>query len=269
MGWFEYTRALALLDPLLNSVNEAELQVIEQIVKDRDEFAVYTNLSRRLEAAPSSLSELESQGPVERRGLAWMMALARVELGAMAAGFTEHPRPFAMIAPSQYEAPAYLELLLDGARTHVLALRNDPAAQYYASMRGRSVTVREAVYGPSGQGTPQTAAANEQRALAYARRVVVADEFIKAAAKFGAGALSPSQQSELASYREPLRGLEDVLIYKVLGVGSSSSSTTQTATRFNACPRLIQIAQEDIAAGRATIEPLDRQPSPAPATNNN
>jgi hypothetical protein len=263
VGWFEYTRALALFDPLLNSVDADELRVIEEIVKERDEFAIFTNLSRRLETAPTSLSETGA-GADERRGLGWIMALARVELGAMAAGFTEHPRPFEMIPPSQYESPAYLELLLDGVRIHMHALRNDPVAQYYTSMRGRSVTVREAVYGPSGQGAPATMLANEQRALAYSRRIVVADEFIQAAAKFGSGTLSPPQQAELASYREPLRNLEDVLLYKVLGIGSSRSSSTQTLTRLKACPRLIQIAQEDLASGRAKIEPID-PPQPTPS----
>jgi hypothetical protein len=250
----------------LNSVSEDELRVIEEIIAERDEYAVYTNLSRRLERAPTSLSETDVSGAVERRGLAWMMALARVELGALAAGFTDHPEPFAMIPPSRYEAAPYLELLLDGARTHTLALANDPVAQYYGSMRGRSVTVQEAVYGPGNAGrSPELAAANEQRAIAYARRVALADEFVKAARKYGAQ-LSPAQQAELASYREPLRGLEDVLLYKVLGLGADQSSFATTTssrsesgpTAFSACPRLMEIARADVAAGRHRLEDANR-----------
>jgi hypothetical protein len=149
---------------------------------------------------------------------------------------------------------------------HTLALANDPAAQYYASMRGRSVTVQEAVYGPGNvRRSPDAAAANEQRGIAYARRVALADEFIKAARKFGAQQLSSAQQSELASYREPLRGLYDVLLYKVLGLGGSQSSyATSTSssresgpTAFGACPRLMQIAKADIAAGRYRLEDVN------------
>jgi hypothetical protein len=269
VGWYEYTRALSLLDPLLNSVTPDELLAIEEIVKQRDELAIYVNLSRRLETTPSSLTETDKAGAVERRGLAWMMALARVELGALAAGFTDHPQPFALVPPSRYEAQAYLALLLDGARTHVLAMRNDPTVQYYASMKGRSVSLAEAVYGPRGPSFgAHRIIANEQQALAYARRVVVADEFVQASFKFGATQLSPIQQAELASYRAQLRGLQEILIYKVLGIGVGESSGTQTTSRSKSenasgwticCPRLLEIAKRDIATGQYRLDTIENK----------
>jgi hypothetical protein len=265
VGWYEYTRALSLLDPLINMVDADELRVIEEIVRERDEFTVYTDLSRRLNpAAFAAIEETGRAGAAERRGLAWMMALARVELGAMAAGFTDHGEPFAVLPPGQYEASAYLDLLTDGARMHVLALRNDPIAQYYASMQGRSVSLQEAVFGPNGagRGSAELALANEQRAIAYSRRVVLAGEFIAAALKFGGSHIAPAQQAELASYREPLHNLEQVLLYKVLGVGSGETSSTKTTVvrtesgpkDLCACPRLMKMIQRDLASGRGRSE---------------
>ena len=85
-----------MFDRLLEIASLEEYKVLDEIVQGRDECTIYTNLSRHLEKEPSTLSEV-AQRPDDdfaRRGLAWIMALARVALGAMAAGFTEKPYQF-------------------------------------------------------------------------------------------------------------------------------------------------------------------------------
>src|SRR5262245_12115646 len=115
VGFLEYGRAIAMLDRLLDLATPAELDVLDSLVQQRDEFAVYTNLSRRLEIQPSTLSEPKAadntSGP--RQGLAWIIALARVELGAMSAGFTDTPEPFGSSNPGRMESTAYNEILTD------------------------------------------------------------------------------------------------------------------------------------------------------------
>jgi hypothetical protein len=88
VGYLEYGRALYLLDQLAKNCSARELEVIDEIIRSRDEHAVFVNRSRILERESSALSE-QPQGTddeFERRGLAWLTALARVELGALAAG---------------------------------------------------------------------------------------------------------------------------------------------------------------------------------------
>src|SRR5687768_11275227 len=154
-----------MLDGLVRRASPEELKVIDELVAKRPEYTVYTNLSRKWENQPSSLSEktVSPGDSFARQGLPWMMALARVELGALAAGFTDRARPFAALPPTAYESAAFRTLMLDSLRSHYHALRQDPVAQQYFAHRLDIVQVRDMRQGKSG--------VNEQQAIAYARRV--------------------------------------------------------------------------------------------------
>ena len=54
--------------------------------------------------------------------LAWVVALARLEVGAVLATYTDHPRPFHAAGPSRYERAAYREPLEDAMHTHLAML---------------------------------------------------------------------------------------------------------------------------------------------------
>ena len=182
VGFYEYLNALRNFDALLRMVNPAELEMINKLIKEADEYAIYTNLSRTLQKKPSSLAEREQEAgdQFERRGLEWIMALARVELGAMLATYTPTKKPFEEVRPSKFEMPAYKELLEDGLRTHYWALWSDPAAAKLARKTPRSITV------------------------AYVRRIALTLHFFNAVAKVNQGNLSPVQQVELKAWRRYL-----------------------------------------------------------------
>ncbi len=97
--------------------------MVETLVRSRDEYAIYVNRSQILERESSTLSEqpLNSSDEFERRGLSWLTALLRVELGALTAGFTDFPDPFAWIPPGNADVEEYAEVLLDSLRTHYWA----------------------------------------------------------------------------------------------------------------------------------------------------
>jgi hypothetical protein len=249
VGFTEYGRALNLLHPLAEQASPEEREVIDRIVATRDEITVHTNHSRRVESAPSTLSEPPAApGTFAKRGLDWVTALARVELGAMAAGFTDADEPFEAVPPGRSDVQSYAEVLLDSTRMHFFALRNDPVAQYYWSQRDNQVTL----------GQRSSPSVNEQQAIAYARRVMIADEFVQASAKLGAGRLTPPQAAELGRWHDDLQELEDAILYKVLGLGEfaasgASATTRKLAGRWQACPRLLKKAQSELASGRAVI----------------
>jgi hypothetical protein len=154
------------------------------------------------------------------------MGLARVELGAMVAGFTGQREPFAVVPPTRIELAAYGELLLDGARTHYWSLANDPVAGMYWSYRARPVTG-----GDRERGRPEI---DETQAIAYGRRAALAREFVRAVQLLGKGRFTPQQGTELTSWDQELGELVETVAYKVLGLGESASVATSTTTQARA-----------------------------------
>jgi hypothetical protein len=227
VGYLEYSRSLSLLDPLVTGATTDELRMMDQIVASRDEFTVYTNLSRRIpKKAVSSLDEPAADGTSSgKRGLAWVMALARVELGAMVAGFTDRRESFATVPPTRFERQAYGEMLLDGTRTHYWSLGNDPVVTSYLSFRNRQITDADRERG--------RAEIDEAQAIAYGRRAALAREFVRAIQAFGRGEFTPQQVAELAAWERELGGLVDTIAYKVLGLGDTSIASSKTSVSTN------------------------------------
>src|SRR3569623_1152107 len=64
VGFVEYGQALANLERFIASATPEELELAEQIVGERDDLAVFTNVSRRVEKEPSALSE-RAEGPAD------------------------------------------------------------------------------------------------------------------------------------------------------------------------------------------------------------
>jgi hypothetical protein len=91
----------------------------------RDDLAIYTNLSRFVEPANSVLAEKPAGAgdKFERRGLEWLIALARVEHQAALVCFTASRSPLSAELPATGGRGAYQELLADGARMHYWAWR--------------------------------------------------------------------------------------------------------------------------------------------------
>jgi len=183
VGFFEYSKALEAFDELAALANNYEMKAIDEIIQSEPEFIVYTNLSRRLEQGRSSLAEIPSRpgDDFARHSFRWVTALARVEVGAMLAGFTDHPTPFAAVAGKGYDLAEYKELLLDGAKLHFWSLVNDSGfAEVTKKFKADGVT------------------------LTYVRRLNVATAFVYAAGGLTGLELSPLQREEVATYAKSL-----------------------------------------------------------------
>ncbi|MEX2118907.1 MAG: hypothetical protein WD847_04790 [Pirellulales bacterium] len=196
--------ALSQLDRLLDAISPEELRVVEEIIAARPELAVETNVARNLQRKPSLLSEQGSHAGDDfvRRGLAWVMALARVELGAMAAGFTDEEDPFSLARPSNYELPAYIEVLSDGMRSHYWSLAADRVAK-----------------------NPRQAGLSDSQAVAYVRRVHVALSFLRAFRDRARPHLAPAQITELRRWENDLEKLKWALLFDVLKLGTHLAGT--------------------------------------------
>jgi len=192
VGYDEYCECLRNLEQLVRLSNQSQLKAIDEYIQMKDEYVVYTNLARRFETKPSKLSEprLSPNDDFARRGLPWVMALARVEVGAMLAGFSSVKRPMLAVNPTAIERNAYRELLLDGMRTHYLHLYQD-------------VGYEKLNIGPNR--TP--------RQLAYIRRLHMMEEFADAFESLGAReVLTPQPFQEFRSCcREVEQGCEELV----------------------------------------------------------
>jgi len=229
----EYGRALALLDRLVETATPAEFDVMNSLVTSRDEFAVYTNLSRRVEPAAGALTERKDadKNNWQQRGFDWVMALARVELGAIVAGFTDLPDPFEQSEPSPSELRAYREVLVDSTRTHYWAIRNDPAAR---SLRFQA----------------------EPQAIAYARRVTLALEFVRASRRLSELQLTRDQRVLLDAWELELAELQRAILYGVLRLDDPATIAAKQAMFQGTCGRILTAARADPPASRIATPPI-------------
>ena len=221
VGFLEYTKALEAFDELAALTSFDELNAIDEIIKSEPEFTIYTNLSRRIEQGRSSLAE-KPRGPNDvfaRQGCRWVTALARVELGAMLAGFTDHPNPFAAVVGTGYDIVEFKEMLIDGAKLHFWALANDP-----------DFSEATKTFKPNGE------------TLTYVRRLNVATAFVYSAGGLTELELNPLQKEEVATYaknlddaRSSFQAAIQLYLSQVLTKTNTTSNTTNNSRFVEFC----------------------------------
>jgi hypothetical protein len=216
VGYLEYQVALYHFDRLLSVTTPAEQRALEDMAGEDDRLVVYSNLSRKYDALePASTLCLatrsqhpKASAPFEQRGLSWMIALARAELGTMRAAQTgesssahrrsdnvqQHGKPELLVdeagpfdrwPTTSLDRDAFLEILWDGARYHYYEARTEYALQVDA------------------QGATTTQVTSPQvyyQLLQLDRKLTVAIEMAEALRRCAAGALSPAQQEELRQW---------------------------------------------------------------------
>jgi len=199
-------------------------EIAEEIVDEQNQFAIYTNLSRKLQGTTFLAEQPKRPGDRYRRhGLTWMTALARVELGAMLAGFTSNPRPFHAVKPSLFDGEEYREILLDGLRMHYWSLKRDPAIQAYFKT-----------------GVP------ENHIITYGRRASVARHFLQAVHDYWASDLLRIQLAELSAEDRELKKLQLVFLYCLSQKSASWGRTKTLTSELSACPPLLAAARREL-----------------------
>jgi len=237
VGTLEYMSALRDLDAFLGSASAEEIAAADRFVASRPEFTVFTRLSDRFRL--SSQAWINSgQGAAQQRGLMWVVALARLEAGAIVGTFTTLPAPFEIVGPSRWEMPAYKELLMDGALTHYLALTNDGNVAMVAKKPPDS------------------------EMLAYIRRLNLARAMLSAAARSNAQELSPQDWAELVKQDKQMLATRNRFSSALADFVASQnySNTNQSVTpgslraMLRACPAQLAAEQRELAAGTAKVQ---------------
>ena len=194
VGHYEYQNALNLLDELLRISTPAEIAVYDKIISSKDQFAIYTNLSRFAKEKPSSLSSVAQDRDYRRSGLAWTMALSRLELMAMISVYGNQQDLSQRVQPTPFEASAFKQLLIDGMRTHYWALVND---QNFNKIMAQSIVHADA------------------ETVAYARRLNLVNSFFQAAEQYVSGELTDLQRQELAVWQRQIAKLNTQLVKNI------------------------------------------------------
>ncbi|HQR08105.1 MAG TPA: hypothetical protein PLN21_14850 [Gemmatales bacterium] len=240
VGTLEYLSALRNLDAFLQAASREELAAADKFVSSRPQFTVFTQLADRFKQGPGTAqTSPAAQQASQKRGLMWVVALARLEAGAILATFTTLSTPFEMVGPTKWELPAYKELLMDGAQTHYLALANDSNVATVALK------------------LPDT------ETLAYIRRLNLARSMLSAAARSNAAELSPHDWSELEVEDRQLLATRDRFVLRVNKSLNSYSKESKTITgeqytTMKTCILALRGEQVELAAGTAwkqTIKP--------------
>ncbi|MGI9518051.1 MAG: hypothetical protein ACR2NP_13440 [Pirellulaceae bacterium] len=239
VGFLEYGNALDHLDSLISMADKDDLEAIEAIIGQRPEFAVYTTMPEQfpMDAESSRFdgdtgqNTLNSAG--KRTGLAWVLALARVEFGAIIAGFTEHPDPYMFVTPEALDYRQSLHLLLEGVNGHYTNMQN--AEQF-------------------GEFTKNSG--NIKSALAFSRRVRIVRSMLSPLMKPGRSAWRTDQADELQKYADDMEGAQVVLnasLRSFLAAQTNTVDSTTTREFVNACGRQLEAERKELNAGTATV----------------
>jgi hypothetical protein len=239
VGTLEYLSALRHLDAFLHSASSEELDAADKIVSSRPQYAVFTGMSDRFRQSPAvGQTSSNNQTASPKKGLMWVVALARMEAGAIMGTFTTLSNPFEVVGPTRWEMPAYKELLIDGAQTHYLAISNDANVATVAMKVPDSET------------------------LSYIRRLNLARSMLSAAARSKAQEMSLQEWSQVELQDKQLLTIRDRFAQRVSRhldlINSNATSQTPVSDKLKsnakACSMQLLGERRELLAGTATVQ---------------
>ena len=237
VGFSEYDNALHHLDRFVALSLPEELEVVDEILATRDEFSIYVNLSRRFDTGDSSLDQqpLHPRDDFKRQGLAWVMALARVERAAMLAGFTSVAIPLPLEGVRDIEKPVLAELLLDAIRSHYWSMYHDPRMALLSQGKATS-----------------------RQAFVVGRRVVMLRTMINLLEDLAGDQFTPVQRSEMVRWSQSLNEVEQYAIRTVAkwyAQASRDDGLDYSSINIKTCPALQRGIMASLSRGEATVVP--------------
>jgi hypothetical protein len=130
VGTYEYKNALDSFTRLLQISAPEEIEVFDRVLDERPEFTYFQGVNSAFQTKPN----LKQANPFQRerfydefqkKGLAWMMALARIELSATESLYGKSEFPFESTTPNAIELEAYLSVLADDVMAHMKSLASE------------------------------------------------------------------------------------------------------------------------------------------------
>ena len=246
VGYQEYANALNHLIPLVQNANAEQLEAYNEIVSELDEFSVYVNLSRRFgRLAGTSIGQRYKQSHLHefpqvpnddfrRRGIGWVLALARLEHGAIEVGYQESANPFSLNNLTAIERMPFAELLLDGARSHYWSMSSDPVT--YQLIKG------------------QVAKVSDRTALAYGRRAVMVQHMLETLDKIAGNSFKPAPRNELQVWHRELSSIREGVTFVMYETYRAVIEQQGfEGIDLCGCPALVDGIRRDISEGKGKV----------------
>lgn len=133
VGSYEYLNAVQNFDELVAISTNDEIKVYDSIIATQQELSFYSGIATDYGLVPISDIPEGDQQLVElayrRQSLAWLHALARVELGATISMYGSSEAPFDVIGGSNFGQNEFQEIILDDLTFHLKSVQNDQGFQ--------------------------------------------------------------------------------------------------------------------------------------------
>lgn len=199
-----------MFDQLVSMSTPEQIEIYDKMIESRKEFAFYSGALSQLGAdamAAKQSKPMEFERGFKKNSLAWLLALARVEIGATASMYGRSKTPFRDLAPAHgWGMDEYLAVLADDLNAHVNALATDPDLKAVSKVNVKA----------------------DSRTLAYLRRVKLVKDML-GAIQSAAGEQYAFQSRRV---RKELEKYEKSLVRKVLlSTQSLSGNTSQRGSR--------------------------------------
>jgi hypothetical protein len=243
VGTYEYSQAVEKLNQLVHKSTSEQIEVYDRMLQIRPEFSFVSgvDLSALNGFKPGQNAQIEWLDPFKRRGLAWMTALAKVELGTTMSMYGRAKFPFTVFAPTAFDVQPFMAIIYDDLASHLNALTNEPGFR----------TVVDPIHVP------------DSNTLAYLRRIKLMRDMIRVLYE----ANDPSISLSIAPMEQKLSRMQQELIAKValsemaLVQSKSLTSMSSRAQRLKGgrCEELVGAIQESTPSSNSS-NPYADQP---------
>lgn len=132
VGSYEYARSLQRFDQLLEISTREQIEIYDQLLAKEPQFSYYAGMYLQPDVANSFDTSIRSDlvqfnEHFLRSGVAWMMALAKIELGSTVSTYGDQSlkQPFSVFSPNQLDGEACLLVLADDFFAHVKNFEED------------------------------------------------------------------------------------------------------------------------------------------------
>ena len=216
VGTQEYSGALVFLEKLVDLSSEEEIKVYDKVIAQLSEFVFYSGMTAGVEQ-PKTVTDNEDEDVIEanpqdiagnqfrKQSLAWLMALAKVELNATRAMYIPGDGAFKANAGDKFGLLEYYHVLLDDVAAHLQAIETDK--QFKKAIKKSLETA-------------------SSETVAYLRRLKLITSMLIALEQSG----DPMIAEKSAEYRKTIDGYNQTLLAQAVRSAQDTVLTTRTVT---------------------------------------
>ncbi len=230
VGTYEYTQAVEKFNRLVQISSPEEIVVYDRVLNNRPEFSYFNGLN-------SAFGLLDEQGKLKldrqkfedkfiKKGIAWMSALAKVELSSTISLYGDAKQPFQTLPAAPFETVPYLNVLKDDVVAHMASLSKEPAFKE--------------VLRPTHTADSLT--------MAYLRRIKLIKDMLHTLSNGGDQVV----KAQIAPLQKELSYHEDKLVDRVHKdmYAVSSTSTTTSKGKYTESSGAVRVGTSDTTATR-------------------